>query len=257
MTESTPTNPFRRFDLKQAFAFLFHPRQGFERIAAQEKPSWLTPMLVLSITLLLRVIVTGILRARAAAMGAVVLPPDWQWWSTEMQNNYMQAQQATQGPAFLYVIPSITGLAGLWMAWGIISAILHLGSTLLGGRGKMSSALNVFAWASLPFAVRDLIRVTFMLVERASIVSPGLSGFITSTEGGALFLASLLKHVDLFLVWHAFLLVLGFTRVDSLPKGKAIAVVLVILALVLAARGGLGMLSSSLGGMIINRPFFF
>ncbi len=257
MTESTPSTPIRRFDLKQAFAFLLHPRQGFERIAGLEKPSWLTPMLVLSITLLLRVIVTGILRARAAAMGEVVLPPDWQWWTPDMQKNYIQAQQATQGPAFLYVIPSITGLAGLWMGWGIISGIFHLGSTLLGGRGKMSSALNVFAWASLPFAVRDILRIIFMLVERASIASPGLSGFVTGTEGGALFFASLLKHVDLFLVWHAFLLVLGFSRLDSLPRGKAVAVVVIVLALILAARGGLGMLSSSLGGMMINRPFFF
>lgn len=256
MTESAPPLQTRRFDLRRLFAFLLHPRQEFDRMAGQEKPAWLTPMLVLSIALLLRVLVTGFLRARAAAMGEVTLPPDWQWWTPDMQNNYMQAMQATQGPAFLYIIPSITGLAGLWLGWSILSGLFHLASTLLGGRGKMSSALDVFAWASLPFALRDLLRVIFMLVAGHPITSAGLSGFVTGVEGGALFLANLLKHVDIFLAWHAVLLVLGFSRVDSLPKGKAIAGVLIVLLLVLAARAGLGALFSGLGGMMITRPFF-
>jgi hypothetical protein len=238
------------------FAFLLHPRQEFERMAGQEKPSWLTPMLVLSIMLLLRILVTGFLRAKAAAMGEITLPPDWEWWTPDMQNNYMQAIQATQGPAFLYIIPSITGLAGLWLGWSILSGLFHLASTLLGGRGKMASALNVVAWASLPFALRDLLRVVFMLIAGHPITSAGLSGFVTGAEGGALFLANLLEHVDLFLIWRAALLILGFKRLDGLSTGKAVAAVLIVLALALAAQAGLGALSGNLGGMMITRPFF-
>jgi hypothetical protein len=238
------------------FAFLLHPRQEFELMAGQEKPSWLTPMLVLSIMLLLRILVTGFLRAKAAAMGEITLPPDWEWWTPDMQNNYMQAIQATQGPAFLYIIPSITGLAGLWLGWSILSGLFHLASTLLGGRGKMASALNVVAWASLPFALRDLLRVVFMLIAGHPITSAGLSGFVTGAEGGALFLANLLEHVDLFLIWRAALLILGFKRLDGLSTGKAVAAVLIVLALALAAQAGLGALSGNLGGMMITRPFF-
>ena len=62
---STPKN--RRFDLKQSLAFLLHPRQGIAWLAGMEKPVWLTPMLILSLTFLLYTIVNGILRARAAA----------------------------------------------------------------------------------------------------------------------------------------------------------------------------------------------
>jgi Yip1 domain len=189
-------------------------------------------------------------------MGEVTLPADWQWWTTEMQNNYTQAMQATQGPVFLYVIPSITGLAGLWLGWGILGAMFHLVSTLFGGRGKMASALNVLAWASLPFGVRDVLQVVFMLVTRHTIASPGLSGFISGTSGWALFAANLLKHVDVYLAWYAILLILGFSRVDSLPKSKAIANVLVVLLLSLAAQAGLGALLSRLSGMMITRPLF-
>ena len=75
---------------------LLHPRQETDRLAEENKSSWLTPMLVLSVTLILSLIVSGFLEGRAAAMGEVSLPEEWEWWTAEMQNNYMQAMQVTQ-----------------------------------------------------------------------------------------------------------------------------------------------------------------
>jgi hypothetical protein len=252
-----PTQKVNHFNFKRLFAFLLHPRQVFEQISAEERPAWLLPMLLLSLGLLLRVVLTGFLNARAAAMGDVTLPPDWQWWSPDMQNNYMQGIQATQGPAFVYVIPAVTGLAGLWLGWPILSGLLHLFSTLLGGRGSQASTLNVVAWASLPFAVRDLLRVGYMLIAQHAIVSPGLSGFVSSMDGTVGFLANLLKHADLFLVWHILLLVAGLYLLDSLSKSKTWLAVGVILLLSLLAQAGISTLLSGLGGTVISRPFYF
>jgi len=252
-----PSQKVKVFNFKRLFAFILHPRQVFEQIAAEGRPAWLLPMLLLSLGLLLRVILTGFLNARAAAMGEVSLPPDWQWWSPDMQNNYMQGIQATQGPAFVYIIPAVTGLAGLWLGWPILSGLLHLFSTLLGGRGSQASTLNVVAWSSLPFAFRDLLRVVYMLVVKHEILSPGLSGFVTSTQGAVGFLANLLKHADLFLIWHILLLVMGLYLLDSLSKSKTWLAVLVIILLSLLAQAGMGTLLSGLGGTVISRPFYF
>jgi hypothetical protein len=209
-------------------------------------------MLVLSLMASLVVIVGGYLRSRAALMGEISLPPDWQFWTPEMQNNYMQAQQATQGPVFTYIIPLVVTLTVLWLGWLVLAGLLHLGSTLLGGRGSMQSALNVVAWASLPFALRDLLRIVFMLSVGHAIVSPGLSGFATNAS----FLSQLLTRVDIFLVWYVILLVIGFGIADSLPRSKAVAGVIVVMLMVLLAQAGLGMLGSGLGGAVIQRPFF-
>jgi len=249
-TNMTEPNP-PRFDLKQIPAFLLHPRQGMERLAAEEKPAWLTPMLVLSILFLLRTIVSGYFQARASAMGQTAIPTDWQWWTPDMQNNYMQAIQATQGPVFVYIIPAVTGLAKLWLGWFIVGGLLHLASTLLGGRGSMRAVLNLAAWASLPFALRDLLRMVFMLIAQHPIASPGLSGF-----GSMLFLSKMLASMDVFLAWYAILLVMGLRITDNLPARKAAAVVAIVLLLILLVQGGLGTLSASLGGMMITRPFF-
>lgn len=221
-------------------------------MASESRATWLTPMLILTITAILVVVVAGYLRSRAALMGEIPLPPDWEFWTPEMQNNYMQAQQATQGPTFVYIIPMVGSLTGLWLGWLLLAALLHFGSTLLGGRGSMQSALNVVAWASLPFAVRDLLRIVFMLAAGHAILSPGLSGF-TSTPG---LVSQLLMRVDIFLIWHVILLVIGFALTDGLPRGKAVTGVLVVVLLVLFAQAGLGALASSFGGLAVQRPFF-
>jgi len=253
MTDITlDQRPPRRFDLPRAGTMLLRPRQGFQAMASESRATWLTPMLILTITAILVVIVAGYLRSRSALMGEIPLPPDWEFWTPEMQNNYMQAQQATQGPTFVYIIPMVGSLTGLWLGWLLLAALLHFGSTLLGGRGSMQSALNIVAWASLPFAVRDILRMVFMLAAGHAIVSPGLSGF-TSTPG---LISQLLTRVDIFLIWHMILLVIGFALTDGLPRSKAVTGVLVVVLLVLLAQAGLGALASSFGGLAVQRPFF-
>ena len=221
-------------------------------MTAESRASWLTPMLVLSITALLVVLVAGYLKTHAAMLGEVQMPPDWQWWTPEMQNNFMQAQQATQGPTFMYIIPLVGAWTGLWLGWVLVAGLLHLGSTLLGGRGTMQNALNVVAWASLPFLIRDLLRVAYMLLAGHAISSPGLSGFATSPG----FLPQLLSRLDLFVVWFIVLLVIGFAVADGLSRGKAVFGVVTVMLLVLLTQAGLGSLTSSIGGQAVQRPFF-
>ena len=231
---------------------LLRPHAAFQEITSESRATWLTPMLVLTVTAILVVVVAGYLKTRSAMMGEIQLPPDWQYWSPEMQNNYMQAQQATQGPVFLYIMPMISSLTGLWLGWLMLAALLHFGSTLLGGRGSMQGALNIVAWASLPFALRDLLRIIFMLSAGHTITSPGLSGFVV-TPG---LLAQLLTRLDIFLIWHILLLVIGLGIADNLSHGKAAAGVIVVMLLILLAQAGLGALTSGFGGLAVQRPFF-
>jgi hypothetical protein len=253
MTDTTLSQqPARRFDLSRARALILRPRQVFQEMASESRATWLTPMLVLTVTTILVVVVAGYLKSRSAMMGEVELPQDWQYWTPDMQENYMVAQQARQGPVFMYVMPMIGSLTGLWLGWLLLAALLHFGSTLLGGRGSMQGALNIVAWASLPFAVRDILRIVFMLATGHVIISPSLSGFVT-TSG---FMSQLTARLDIFVVWQIILLVIGFGIADSLPRNKAVAGVVVIMLLALLAQAGLGALSAGIGGTAVQRPFF-
>jgi hypothetical protein len=251
MTETTlEKQPVRRFDFQRVFSTLLRPRQIFTATTVEPRSTWLTPMLVLSLTALLVVLVSGYLRTRAAMLGEIPLPPDWQYWSPDMQNNYMQAQQLTQGKVFMYVIPLVSAWSGLWVGWIILGGLLHLGSTLLGGRGSMQSALNIAAWASLPAAVRDILRIIYMLSASHAITSPGLSGFATSA-----FWSQVLARTDIFLIWTMALLIIGFSIGDGLPRGKAFVGVVMVMLILLVAQAGLGTMIAGLSGAAVQRPF--
>lgn len=251
MTENIASQSNSRFNFARIFEVLLQPQRTFAMIAEEARPSWLTPMLSLSVSAFLGVIISGYLTSRAALMGEVQLPRDWQWWTSDMQANYMQAQQSMQGPVFTYVIPLFSALVGLWLGWLILSGLLHLGSTLLGGRGSMQGALNITGWASVPFLIRDVLRIFFMLIAGHSIISPGLSGF----AGSAAFASQLLARVDLFFLWSCVLLVIGFGAGDSLPKVKAITSVVAVTLLILFLQSGIGTLLSNASGLVVQRPF--
>jgi len=231
---------------------LLHPRKTFSEMSPESRGAWLTPMLALSISGIMAVIVSGYLNARNTFVGEAPLPPDWEFWTPEAQESFLQAQQTTQGPLFTYILPILGVLLSLWFGWIIFSGILRLASTLLGGRGTMHSALNVVAWASLPFVVRDVLRIVFMLLAGHAIESPGLSGFAS----GSGFISSLLAQTDIFLFWNIALLVIGFAISDGLPGRKALAGVLIIVLVILFAQAGLGALVSSFGATSVQRSFF-
>ncbi len=256
LTSPTPETASRKNIFQQSAALFFRPRQFFESLASTQKSAWLPAMLVLSLASALQVVVAGYLRAQASAMGEMQLPQDWQWWTPEMQNNYMQAAQATQGPVFVYIMPLVGTILGLWFGWAIVSGLLHLTSTLFGGRGSMNSAMNVVAWASLPFALRDILRVVFMLISGHTIASPGLSGFVQAGATEMLFVAQLLSLLDVFLVWYVILTVIGLEISDNLSTLKATLGIIAALVLLLLGQAGLGMLSANLGSMLISQPFF-
>jgi len=207
---------------------------------------------------LLRILIDGLLQVRRATQGEIPLPPDWTYYTPEMQAQYMQAAEATKSPVFVYVLPIIIGLAAIWMGWILISSLLHLTFTLAGGRGTNASALNLVAWASIPFALRELLRVTYLLVAHHPIISAGLSGFVSKTEsGGLLFISALLALVDIFLVWHITLLVIGAKRTETISTVKSFAVVIVVITLSLVIQAGTSYLGSQLSDMMVTRPFYF
>jgi Yip1 domain len=243
-----------RFDwLPDAF---FRPRRAFDRVL-NTSGVWLTPILILSLTALIGALIAGSIRQAAALSGQVNLPPDFQYYSPEQQAQYQQAMSATSSPVFLYVFPALVALSKVWVGWLLVGGLLHLVMTLLGGRGDTGAAMNLVAWAGLPFAVRDVVRIVAMLSSKQLIASPGLSGFAPIGEGfGVLFLAGLLGSVDIYLIWYFLLLVLGVRLGNGINRLKAVSGVFFVLVLIFSVQAALVAFAGQLGGLTIIRPFF-
>jgi Yip1 domain len=258
MTENaTISEPVKRFRFDWLTGVIFHPGRTFEQISAQTKSSWLVPILLLTITTIARVLVAGHLRQGIMLNAGPTLPPNFEYYSPEQQAQFMQAAQATSGPVFVYVFPLIVALLGIWIGWLLVGALLHLVVTLMGGRGDTGYSINLVAWASIPFAILDIIRTVTMLVTKQLIESPGLVGFApASVDGSITYLASLLSLVNIFLIWHIILLIIGVRKGNGLSLGKASGGVIVTVGLVIAVQALISFLVGKLGGLTIIRPFF-
>jgi hypothetical protein len=256
-TLSLPLESPRRLRLDWIFPVLLRPRQAMAAIAGHTGSAWAAPLLLLSLTAVLVVLVAGPIKNQAALSGQVELPPEFEYYPPEMQAQFMKAMEATQSPVFIYVFPALVGVSGVWIGWLVVSGVLNLALTLLGGRGATGSAMNLVAWAGLPFAVRDLVRLAAMLFTKQLIGSPGLSGFAPPAEsGGSLFLVALLALIDIYLVWHIALLVTGIRAASGLPLGKALSGAAIAILLVISGEALLRFLASRLGSLTIVRPFF-
>ena len=255
--DALPVEAPRRFHFNWVPGVFFRPRQIFARIGTAASGVWLTPMLILSLTTLGRVITAGWLRAQAAAAGGVTLPPEFQYYPPEQQAQFQQALAATNGPVFLYVFPALAGLISIWIGWLMVSGLLHLALTMLGGRGDTRSAINLVAWSGLVFALRDVVRMIAMLAGKQLIQSPGLSGLLGGEpSGGMAYLVTFLSLVDLYVIWHVILLAIGVRAANGLSAAKTVGGVLVTILVVMALQALLAFLTGQLGGLTIIRPFF-
>ena len=248
----------RRLQLNLIPTFILHPKNGFTKIKDLPRNTWLTPILVTSLAAILCVIATGWLKQQASITGELILPPDYEYFTPEQQAQYMQAAQATQSPTFVYILPVIGSLIGIWLGWLLLGGILHLTTTLFGGRGDTATSMNLVAWSYLPFAIRNFIRILYLLTSRKLIESPGLSGFINNPDSDwSIAVATLLSFINIYLIWHVLLLIVGTKITTGISTTKSIGSVLITMLFIIVLQTSAQYLITKLTNLSITRPFFF
>jgi hypothetical protein len=257
MDTATYLDEGRRWRFDWLLPALFQPRRAFPWIVSAGPGVWLTPVVTLLVTGLVRALLAGSIKASNAASGQTSLPQGFEWYTPEQQAQFFQAMSATNNWVFHYLLPGVLALLGVLGLWLVTGFLLHLVLTLLGGRSSSGQVLNVVAWASLPFAVRDGVRIAAMLNSSQLLTSPGLAGFAPAGEGGgALYLAALLALVDIYLLWHVLLLGRGLRAAAGLSRGKTWGAVLVTVLVLLLLRGLPALVGAQFSDLTIIRPFF-
>ncbi len=236
---------------------LFTPKRATDQITAAEKPVWLTPLLVVSVMIMIAVFVAGPIRKNAILMNQN-MPEGFEYYSADQQAAFMSGQANRVSPLFLYIFPILTGLGGLWISWFLLSSLLHLSLTLSGSRASNVRSYNLAGWSFLPLAVKQLVQIIAMLATKAVITSPGLSGFMAAdVKGFAAFFSAMLGLIDIYLILQMVILFVGVGSLSGLSKSKAgLATVISLLVLILLQTLP-GFLSHALSGISTSMPFFF
>lgn len=231
---------------------LLRPRSAFQQITAAKPNILLTPLLLMTVLVIILTIIAGSIRI-ADARENFELPPELESASPEEREQMQQAAQATQGPLFFIAFPIIGSVVGLWIGWLILGGLLHLTLTLFGASSSTGETLNLVAWSLLPFGVRHVIQIIYMLATGMVVQQQGLGGFgpIDAGPAGAAATACLALF-DVYLIWQVWLLFAGVSAGgEAKQKNGARIAVLVSILLVMGLRTitsfGLAQLAISLG----------
>lgn len=256
LSVNTATPRQRQF--KQLLSTLFRPAKTMREIALEERPVWVLPILLLSVLMIISALVAGPLRQIAAQNIPPELPESFQWMSPEQQEQYLQALQSQNGPVTTTLFPALGSLAGVWLGWFILGSVLHLVLTSFGSRSSNTTAYNLTAWASLPFAIRLIVQIVAMLATRQLINSPGLSGFVEAGSSQSLLYAQLvLRMLDIYLVWQFILLFIGTKATSGLTLGRSFTGVLVSVILLTLLSALPGFVAAQISALNVTQPFIF
>lgn len=253
-----PVTPKRRLRFDWLLPMITRPAKTFGLIAKEETSTWLLPLLLLSLLALVAVLVAGPLRMQQLLSTPPQLPPDFQNYAPEQQQQILQASQPNTSPVFIYIFPAVGALVGVWLSWFLLGGMLHLALTLMGGRSTRTADFNLAAWASLPLAVRSLVQIAAMLITQRVINRPGLSGFIAADASGFnAFFASLLSLIDIYLIWQVILLVVGAGQGAGLTRSKVFTSVAIAVMVLLALQALPGFVTAQLSGLQVTNGIFF
>jgi len=162
--------------------------------------------------------------------------PDLSDEQREALTNMMEKQQ--EGPmakigvviapigAFLYILV----LAALLLAFAKLA---------LGGEIDFGQMLPVTAYSSLIGLLQTIIVIPLMLQKQTMQIHTGL-GVLVSDEMAKTFLGRLISGVDLFGLWQACIVGIGIAIVANLPTRKAVTGTLILWAIWIVLKAGLG-----------------
>ena len=235
----TPAPPASATPSKNSFermaGVLFSPGETFADIA--RKPDFLIPLLVIVI---LGYVTTFFTAPRLDFSGATAQQIE----QMRKQNPNMSDSDIERIERFGSAFARVT----IWLApilsvlWFLLIALLiWAGTRLLGGEGGFKQAFSVMLYSWFPFVINGII-MTIVIVARGSVDITQMPTVLKSNPAFLVdmkeqpILFSLLSNVDIFTIWTVLLLIIGFSAVSKLSKGKVTAVVLTLWAVLIAFK---------------------
>jgi hypothetical protein len=255
--------PKKRFYFGLLLPFLFRPRATAPKIA-QKRATWLTPLLIVSLLVIIRVLVaTPVTSAIAptemtppANQGPKGLESETQLVSaqtgggggggeggeeTPVPGGEMPVVPVTPSPLEL-TLPAAGAVVSLWVGWFLLSVLLYVGMVVSGSNNTFTETLNLTGWSGLPLGLRQIPLIIAGLALPAIAANPaGLASLATSLTGPTgTFLTVLLKMVDFYLIWQMVLIMLSLKQVSPLSTGRVVTITLgaMLIFLVLASMPG-------------------
>jgi hypothetical protein len=220
----TPTVGAKYSSMQRLWMMFTSPAEVFEDIGI--KPTWVLAMVIL--------VIVGV-GAQVVIMPHVDSEATLRAKLEERGDDFNEAQienMVEQGEKFAKFAP-IIGLVVAPIAWAIMAAVFFLMLKIVGSEADYSRTLSTTLYGYWPATLVALV-LTSVLIQRvgkvpqeelANVVKASLGAFM-SPDAPAWLLA-VGSAISIFNIWVVVLLIIGFSTVGKISKGKAAVVTLV------------------------------
>ena len=220
------------------FKVLFEPKAVFERV--REKPTFLAPFIPLAVVLMIVTLFQA--PYQRAAMAARL--------ATMAQQNPQAAEAAQRfsagGASIVGIIAAPIVMAIVLV---IVAGVLWVLVSVVGGEGRFTTLLSVATYATVTRMLLSVAGVAVLMLKGTTEITSMADlqpafGLDLLAPGATGFLLGVLKGINPFAVWGAFLTATGIAVTHRMSKGSAWAVALTMMVLgVVLGAGGMALAS--------------
>ncbi|MBN1874541.1 MAG: YIP1 family protein [Anaerolineae bacterium] len=222
------------------------PKMTFAYLKDNHKRSWWLPAILSLLLSIAPVFVVSQIQSATS----FPMEPEMSGYNgaVEVRAGMMEAGMMDAPSQPVSSAPNLFQLAGTaldvplgWLVWG---GTLYLASVFLGRSSSFGQMFRLAVWTWLPYALRGLVQTIYIFASGEPIVNAGLSGFVIDKRissiippgPGQLALANVLGRVDIYTIWHLFLVSVGLMAFTNLTRRRSLSTAFVIWA-VLALLG--------------------
>jgi len=237
LTEPPTSSPTQKFSALQRLWMMFtSPGEVFADIGV--KPTWVAAMVILVLLGVAAQVVIAPHVDTEATMRARFEQRGQELSEAQIENAVGQAEKISKyGP--------IIGLVIAPIAWVIMAAFFFIMLKLVGSDADYPTSLSTTLHAYWPPTAVGLVLMSILVQrvgkvpqeELANVVKANLGAFL-SPETPA-WITAAAGTISIFNIWVVILLIMGFTTVGKISRGKAVAVTLVPWIVWIIAKAGL------------------
>jgi len=205
----------------------FSPNAAFEDIA--RRPSWLAPILLLTVIgLVMNIVLATKADWRAFSEEQLMSSPRGQQIPADQRN--LAIERAAKFNQYFCYVRGITGTPVLAL---LLAAVYWVAFALIGGaRLTFGKSFAVISYAMLPGGIKELLGIPILMLKDPSTLANPYN-FIGSNPGAYMslsapkWLSALGSSFDIFVLWSAVLTAIGFHFMDpkKVTMSKAIVTV--------------------------------
>ena len=151
------------------------------------------------------------------------------------------------GTVMIRIGEQLAGLVGSWALW---TAVLYVTSVVSAhGHASFTTAARLTLWSWIPYAIRGLLQIVYMLLAHDPIFNPGLSSLVLDNTPpsmgdyeyvmvprSARLWGAVLSYVDIYLFWHLLLVWLGMPTLTKLSRKWTWLIILLATAMWIGIR---------------------